>query len=101
MEYKKIKISTVRLGNDAEQVSRLIQSMEKELRNMEENVNQIVTMWEGDAKNSFVSVFQDDMVIAKELMKMLKALQISETRAKTEYEKCEYQIGEIINSIRV
>ena len=92
MEYKKIKISTVRLGNDAEQVNRLIQSMEKEL---------IVTMWEGDAKNSFVSVFQDDMVIAKELMKMLKALQISETRAKTEYEKCEYQIGEIINSIRV
>ena len=101
MEYKKIKISTVRLGNDAEQVNRLIQSMEKELSNMEENVNQIVTMWEGDAKNSFVSVFQDDMVIAKELMKMLKALQISETRSKTEYEKCEYQIGEIINSIRV
>lgn len=96
-----IKVSTTRLGNDANQVSSLIRSMEKEINSMKTSVNQMNQMWTGTAKEAFVKAFNDDMNAAAGVIKELKSLQSFETQAKTKYEQCESQITGIINSIRV
>lgn len=96
-----IKVSTTRLGNDANQVNNLIHSMEKEFNGMKANVDQLNNMWEGLSKKAFMKAFNDDIRAFEGVIKELKALQNFETQAKSKYEQCEKQIAGLIESIRV
>lgn len=96
-----IKVSTIRLGNDAAQINSLIQTMERELNNMKTSVQQMNAMWEGVTKKAFETAFQDDMRAADGVLKELKNLHNYEVQAKNKYEQCENQIEEIIQTIRI
>ncbi len=101
MAIKEIKVSTTRLGNDADQVGNLIRSMENELKNLKASVDQMNAMWDGPAKKAFMAAVQSDVNVAESIIKELKSFQKNETEAKKKYEQCESQIDSIINSIRV
>jgi WXG100 family type VII secretion target len=98
---KYIKISTNRLGTDAEQVASLIQSIQKEMTAMKSSVQQMNSMWEGPSKEAFVQAFNQDMEDLSTLIKGLSSIQSFETQAKTKYENCEQQVEELVASIRV
>lgn len=101
MKINEIKVNTVRLNKDASDINSLIKNMEKKLADMQSNVIQMNQMWEGETKNAFVKVFNDDMNAAKTVIKELKAIYSYEVNAKTEYDKCEVKVADIIKSIHV
>lgn len=101
MAANEIRVNTNRLGTDADRVNALIKNMEKAINEMKNSVSQMNQMWEGEAKNAFVTAFNDDMNAAADVIEELKSLQTFEAQAKTEYEKSERQIMELVNSIRV
>lgn len=96
-----LRVSTVRLGNDADQIKSLIQIMERELNKMKDSVQQLNGMWDGITKKAFETAFQDDMRTAESVIRELKYLHNYEVQAKNKYEQCENQIENIIQTIRV
>ena len=96
-----IKVNTTRLGSDAEHVGRLITNMEKQLKNMKADIDQLNGMWEGPAKKTFVSAFENDRIAASEIIKELKSLQNFESQAKGKYEKCEHEVSSLVDSIHI
>lgn len=96
-----IRVNTTRLGSDADNVARLIASMEKELSSMQHNIAAMNKMWKGPAKQAFQAAFENDRQAAVDVLRELKSLQTFETQAKKKYEKCEQQVASLVNSISV
>ena len=96
-----IKTNTARLGQDAETVSGMLQSIRRELNAMKESVAQLDGMWDGPGSEAFKSVFRDDMNAMETVLKNLDSLHAYETNAKAKYEECERKAGGIVAGIRV
>lgn len=101
MADRKFKISTSRLGKDAEQIQQLLASMERSVINMQTSVGQLNRMWEGLSKQAFVTAFSDDMKAANDVLKELKSLNSYEIDAKDNYENCEKQVADLISNMRI
>ena len=101
MGNRVFKISTVRLGKDAEQLQQLIANMEKIIVNMKSSVGQMNAMWEGVSKDNFVQAFADDIRAVTDVLSELKSLYNYEIMAKEQYENCENQVADLIANMRV
>lgn len=101
MANKKFKISTGRLQKDAEQIRRLIDTMERTINDMRGSVQQMNSMWEGTAKQGFTLAFADDMKAMEAVLKELKALNGYEVQAEESYESCERQVGSSVQDMRI
>lgn len=101
MASNHIKINTNRLNSDAERIAGLIQTMKKELSNMKGSVNDMNKMWEGPTKIAFMQAVNRDTQALQDLINSLESIQKYEVSAKKEYEKCESQVSQLVDSIRV
>lgn len=101
MTINEIKVNTVRLKKDASDINSYINDMEKKLSDMEESLNQMNKMWEGEVKNAFAKSVNDDIEVARIMIKELLNLCSYEKNAGLEYDKCEQKVADIIKSIRV
>ncbi len=96
----KIKVNTTRLNADANEVAARISSLKKEMAAMKQSVNQMNSMWTGEAKNAFVQAFNDDMNALNTLINNFEAIHRFEVNAKTKYDNCERQVEQLVNSIK-
>lgn len=101
MSCNQIKISTNRLNSDAQQLAGLIQSMKKELNNMNNSVAQLNAMWDGPSKKAFVKAFENDKRALEDVIESLNSIQKYEMHAKTKYEQCENQVADLVSGIRI
>lgn len=97
----KIKINTIRLNSDANEIASRITSLTQEMNALKQSVNQMNSMWTGEAKNAFVAAFNNDMKALETMIKDIESIHTYETNAKTKYENCERQVEQLVNSIRV
>ena len=84
-----IKINTISLNRDAEQVNGCIQKMKSELTKMKSSVSELDGMWDGPGSEAFKKAFQDDVNSMETLLKNLEEVYKYEVSAKKEYESCE------------
>ena len=98
---KKIKVNTVRLKNDSDQVNACIKNMKSEMEKMKESVSQLDQMWDGPSSEAFKKAFQDDMKAFQTILSNLDKIYGYETNAKAKYEDCERKVSDLIAEIRV
>lgn len=101
MAVNYIKINTSRLNSDLQQIESLIQSMNRELTNMENCLQNMNTMWEGKSKEAFEIACKHDLNNVKEVMKVLQDILKYEENAKNKYEDCERKVMELVDSIQI
>jgi len=97
----KIRVNTDSLRNTEETVKTKARSINTALIQMSEHVTALNSMWEGAANTAFNSTFQKDITDLQELIRQVESVADYENTAHTEYDKCEKNVSDIINSISV
>lgn len=101
MAFTTIEVNTARLKTDAECVSMYIKAIQAQLNEMNKSVAELNVMWEGPAKEAFISAFHSDQQDMLSLVKELETIYSYEDNAKAIYEQCEKTIDGMINDIKV
>jgi len=68
---------------------------------LEGALQQLESMWDGQAKEAFFRSVRDDLNRLKDLVKAMKNLTSRTDEARREYDKCESMVSQIIASIKV
>lgn len=98
---EKINVNTNRLSKTAEKVNNDIRDMSTELLNMEQSVKELDAMWDGESSEAFKAAFHRDIQLANQMIVNLNDIYQYEQNAKTEYEKCEQKVAQLIEEIMV
>ncbi len=84
-----IKISTKRLQKDNDTIDSCIKDMRTRYSNLMLKMNNINSMWDGEAKKTFEKAYKDDLKSLFSLIKSLESLSAYEETAKFKYDACE------------
>lgn len=98
---KELKIETDRLSSDIENLRNCLSGIKKSGHVMMTSIQQLSSMWEGEAKEAFTVQFESDYKTLENLAGILEKLIQELENAKNQYNNCEKQVGSIIESIRV
>lgn len=96
-----IKVNTVTLKNDAQDISTRLGNIAQKIQSMKDDVKELNSMWEGAANKKFNSVFLEDIQSLAELCDLLNGIVAFETNAKTKYDKCENQVGTLVDQMKI
>lgn len=96
-----IAVNTVKLGNDASDISAHIANIVKKIDEMQTSVSDLDAMWDGPSSEAFKKVFAQDMKAMKEIINGLKDVNQYESNAKSKYEACERQVSNLISAIKI
>ena len=98
---EKLSIETSKLNGDVESLNARVASLRKKGSEMMAGINALSAMWEGEAKNAFVTQFEADYQQLNNLIDAIEVLIGDLKNAKEQYEKCEQEVGTIISAIKV
>lgn len=101
MAIKEIEQNTDYLSDDITRLEEEKAALEQAIDAMFAAVQELETTWKGPAKESFRIQFQNDYEKCSELNKTLESLIDKLRVAKNEYDRCENEVGNIVNSIRI
>lgn len=101
MAIKEIEQNTDRLSDDIIRLEEEKALLEKAIDAMFDAVKTLDTMWDGPANEAFRLQFQTDYGTCTEMHKTLGILIQNLRRAREEYDKCESEVGNLVNSIRI
>lgn len=96
-----IKINTETLRNDSGTIEELVISAEKQLQEVYLETESLEGMWEGSAKEAFVTQFALDYAALKNVCSYVKSFAENLGKAAAEYERCESGVKEAIDAIKV
>ncbi len=97
----KIRVNTGSLDHTKENVANQIRQIRSQISSMRSNVQAMNAMWEGEAHTTFNAHFLSDINKLEQLCGMLDGIVNYEGNAVTEYNRCEKEVGAIVDSIRV
>lgn len=101
MAIKEIEQNTDFLSDDISRLESEKAALERAMDEMFAAVRELDSTWEGSAKNGFEVQFQNDYEKCKELNKILESLIEKLRTARSEYDKCENEVGNIVRAIRI
>ena len=101
MSVQTIKITTDRLSGDVNSFSEKIRVIQNSLNAIEESLSRLNNMWEGNAKQAFTSIVEEDLTEAKEILSEMSGLCSYDENAVQKYEACEREIENLITLVRV
>lgn len=101
MAIKEIEQNTDYLSDDITRLEEEKAALEQAIDAMFAAVQELETTWKGPAKESFRIQFQNDYEKCSELNKTLESLIDKLRVAKNEYDRCENEVENIVNSIRI
>lgn len=93
------QVSTSRLNSDAEAVGRSIAQMSVRLKELQDNLVKLDSMWDGPAGNTFKEAFREDVKALESVIKNLQKISEFEKTAGNKYEKCEREVSELVAGI--
>ncbi len=96
-----LEIETKRLSSDINNLKVHLAGMRTSGDNMMSQINQLSSMWEGEAKDAFVVQFQSDYQTLKNMEEVLEDLINDLETAKDRYNNCENNVGSIIQAMKV
>ena len=95
-----IEVNTVSLKSDVETMQGCIKSLRTATGKLQSTANQLGNMWEGNAKKAFMAAVQDDLKRLEILIATMEKFTGKTDDSRTEYEKCESTVDQIIASIQ-
>lgn len=101
MAISKIKVNTVTLKKDTDLVTQSLKNIQKKIKAMQTDVDELNRMWSGDANEAFNETFQSDIDNLNKICNDIQSVINYEENAKTEYDTCEEKISELINTITI
>lgn len=101
MSFSEIEMNTSTLQSDIGTLEELIAKMQEQKRKLTNTVEELNSMWTGQANAAFNTQFKTDMVNFDNMLQILREMLESLENARREYDGCEQRIESIINSIAV
>ena len=101
MAVSYIKINTDRLESDIKQVNESIASVEKSMAELVSEIAQLNEMWKGEANTAFRMQTEKDFNYMKQIIKGFQEYASDMEDAKRDYIRCENQVIDTVNSIRI
>ena len=101
MANTKIEVNTVSLKGDVTSIEGEIRSLRKAAENLRSTSSQLDSMWEGEAKVKFQAAVRDDLNKLESLISAVEKFTRQTDSSRTEYERCENAVAQIIASIKV
>ena len=98
---EKLSIETGRLQTDVDNLNARVASLRAKGSDMMSGIDALSAMWEGEAKNTFVTQFASDYQQLQKLIDAIENLIGDLQNAKEQYDKCENEVGTIISAIKV
>ena len=98
---KNLEIETRRLASDIESLRQHLEGMRKSGENMMTQLAQLDAMWDGDAKKAFKTQFTSDYETLNLMADILEDLIRDLEESKTRYDKCEKNVGMIVQALNV
>ncbi len=97
----KFEVDTGQVARTVSQLSSLIIRIDQDKKQMFENVETLDNMWAGEAHDTFkIQYLQDDTLMAS-LIDILEAVVDDIDQARQEYDKCEGEVRQLAESIRL
>lgn len=97
----KIKVNTVTLDKDTQNVIRRLEKVKKKIECMQDDVKALNSMWEGAANKKFNEVFLKDIQTVLTLCGLFDDIVEYEELAKSEYDKCEGKVSSLIEDMKI
>lgn len=101
MAIREIEQNTGSLSDDIARLEEAKAVLEQSVDAMFAAVQELETTWQGPAKETFRTQFQNDYNRCVEMNRTLGALIEKLRTARVEYDKCEEEVGAIVRAIRV
>ncbi len=99
MAVNKIKVNTDTLSSDANTVAEAIGVLEQQLSGLEDDYNQLDSMWDGPTSEIFRVAYHDDIDALKTIAGNLKKFNSFEVNAKDKYNACEGEVSGVVDSL--
>lgn len=96
-----IKVNTEALRNDSGKILELLGEVERQFREIYEEVNVIDGMWDGPANETFVAQFVSDYEMFAGTCSFIRSFAEDLGNAAAEYERCDEGVREAIKAIKV
>ena len=96
-----IEVNTSTLKSDVSEIAGELQGISGDATKLEGVLSQLVSMWDGPAKQAFYAAVKDDLGRLRELVKAMQNLTAKTGQAREEYDKCENAVSQIVSSIKV
>jgi WXG100 family type VII secretion target len=93
---KILNYNTENLAQDISRMNELIQLIQKDIDEMNAEVQALSAMWEGEAKKAFTAQFAKDFLASRMYLQKIREVKEHMEFAKTEYEKCDKLVYENI-----
>lgn len=101
MAGKIIGVNTTILKNDVSTILGEIRGLKSDVQRLRAVAQQLSATWDGSAKETFMMQVQDDIRRLEELITAIGHFTDKTENARTEYEKCEASVADIVASICV
>lgn len=101
MAIKEIEQNTDFLSDDITRLEDEKAVLEQAMDEMFAAVEELESTWQGPAKAGFTVQFQNDYERCKEMSNTLESLIGKLRTARSEYDKCENEVGNIVRAIRI
>ena len=98
---KEIAIDTAALDRDIGSLKEKLGDLRAAEQKMTEDVRELSTMWKGTANDAFVAQYRADRETFNEMYTILEELIAALEYARDQYDKCDGQVNELVNSIRL
>ncbi|MBQ7203377.1 MAG: WXG100 family type VII secretion target [Eubacterium sp.] len=94
------EVNVQQLTHDIERARGCLRYLNNNLNSMFGEIKELDTMWDGTANDAFNIQFNNDYEMMKDVIKNLRKLIESLEFAKSEYIKCENQVGSAIRALK-
>ena len=96
-----IEVNTSNLKSDVDRISEELKAIRSDADQIRTILGTLNGMWDGDAKTAFADSVGTDLDALLELLCSMEDLVGQTDMSRTEYEKCESTVVDIVDSIRV
>lgn len=99
MAGKIIEVNTAILKHDVSTILGEVRGLKNDVQRLYTVAEQLSGTWDGSAKEAFVMQVQDDIRRLEELITAIGHFTDKTEKSRTEYEKCEASVADIVASI--
>ena len=96
-----IEVNTNTLKSNMETMQGHIHGLRKSAESLRNISGQLDNMWDGEAKQAFVTAVRDDLNRLETLISAMEKYTGKTDEARGEYDRCESAVSQIVSSIRV
>ena len=101
MAITKIEVNTSTLKGDVDKFRAELQGLKGDVTKLRETSNQLSSMWDGIAKQATVAAVSDDIGRLELLIKAIEEFTNATDTARSNYDRCEQNVGSIVSSLKV